>query len=160
MGHCGKFVPAQWATAQVWSCIIGHCGKFVPAQWATAQVWSCIIGHCGKFGPAQWDTAPSLVLHNGPLRQVLSCTMGLCEEWSGTVKICDDFHTIGHSAGLEYELWAMAHDLAMCYGSYNQMNYHRTESHNIFIKACYVLSRDNNAINVNIKRVPTLAYTT
>jgi hypothetical protein len=73
------------------------------------------MGHCGGFDNAQWAIAANLVLRYGPLRRFFLCPISQCIERSPTVKICDNFRAVGHSAGFGYELWARAKDLVMHY---------------------------------------------
>jgi hypothetical protein len=65
-----------------------------------------------------WATSTNLVMCFGPLRWIWLCSKGQCMEWCHTIKIFDDFHTMCHSTGFDYALWAMVQDLVMCYGPY------------------------------------------
>jgi hypothetical protein len=51
------------------------------------------MGHCGKFGYMLWAARADLDMRSWQLRGMKS-----------TVKICDDFSAIGHSAGFSYVL--------------------------------------------------------
>ncbi len=57
---------------------------------------------CRKFGYALWANAADLVMRYGPLPEIKLCN-----------KICDDFSTVGHSAGFGYVLWTIVQDLIM-----------------------------------------------
>ncbi len=63
------------------------------------QVLLCTMGHYGKFVCALWVTAANLVIRYGPLQWIWLYAMGHCTEWDHTVKIYDDFCTMGHMAG-------------------------------------------------------------
>ncbi len=58
--------------------------------------------HYGKFVCALWATEAYLVIRYGPICSI-RCT----------VKICDDFCVMGHSAGFGYALWAIVQSFAM-----------------------------------------------
>jgi hypothetical protein len=77
------------------------------------------MDHCGKFGHALWATVVKLVMCYGPLRRIFClcfgplqrlwlCAESRCIESNQTVKICDNFRDVGHSAGFGYSLWATA----------------------------------------------------
>ncbi len=71
------------------------------------------MGHCSKFGYALWAPA-QMKTH--------------------TIRICDNFRSVGHSAGFDYALlWAIL-----------PTNYHCAELHTKY-SACHVLPRRNDA---------------
>jgi hypothetical protein len=66
------------------------------------------IGHCSKFGYTYCTlraTASDLVIRYG------HCAVG-----GRTVKICDDFCAMGHSAGFGHAVWAIVQGLVIRYG--------------------------------------------
>ncbi len=66
------------------------------------------MGHYWEFDYALWATAVNLVVHYRPLWHIWLSAKGLCAKWGYTVTICDGFHTMGHSTGFGYGLWARA----------------------------------------------------
>jgi hypothetical protein len=82
--------------------------KAFPRYGPLRRIFLCAMGHYGEFGCALWATAADLVIRYGPLWRIWLCAMGYCAEWSHTVKICIDFCAMGHSAGFDYALWAIA----------------------------------------------------
>jgi hypothetical protein len=105
--------PDLWKAVLNIDSILVRYSNFsvVPRFGPLGRIWLCAMGHYGKFGFALWDTPANLDTCYGPLQWIWLCTMGHCVEWSCTIKICNDFRTIGHSTGVGDVLWAVTQDL-------------------------------------------------
>jgi hypothetical protein len=85
------------------------------------------MGRCREFGYVLWANAVYLVMRNGPLQWEfvdalwaavanLVTRHGTLRGMSHTVKICDNFHAVDHSAGFGYVPLAIAQDLVCAIG--------------------------------------------
>jgi hypothetical protein len=63
-----------------------------------------------------WATAANLVVRYGSQQQNCLCAMVHCAERSHEIKICDNFHALGHSAVYGHALWATEQDLVIYHG--------------------------------------------
>jgi hypothetical protein len=95
MDHWGEVGYVLCATAS----------NLLMRNWLLQQIWWCTIGHWGKFVSDLWATVANLWIR-----------WGLLHGMNRTVKICDDFHTVGHYTVCVYVLWAITQDLIMVMG--------------------------------------------
>jgi hypothetical protein len=70
------------------------------------------MGHCSEFSNALWATDMNLVMCYRPLRQIWFWATSHCSRFVYTLcemkpdsKICNNFLTMGSSAGIDYALW-------------------------------------------------------